>query len=133
MDRLRKDLTDRDGQRRYRAAWALGRIRPAAEDAVLEALRSGDDRARGSAVQALGWMGTSLSPAAVNALVKALGDRDDEVKRWSAEALGELSRQIQSKLVAALSDPRLACARAPRLRWLEADLPTRPQRPLCFD
>lgn len=99
------DKTSKNVQ--YETALALGRIGPAAKDAVpalIEALKSSDVTLRGYAAEALGCIGPDAS-AAVQTLTVALRDSNKSVKRNAAKALGRLKTD-DGLALAALEDLR---------------------------
>lgn len=75
------DLKDPDAEVRFDAAIALGRIRPAAKEAVgplIEALRDKDNDVRYAATIALGKIGAP----AVEPLIGVLRDQDPGLRGW---------------------------------------------------
>jgi len=93
-----------------RAAWALGRVGPAAAPAVpaLAAVAADEGRLvdpRWSAVVALGRLGP-VSGAAVPTLLGLLSDSDADMREASARSLGAISedRTVVSGLIAASRD-----------------------------
>ncbi len=104
-------LDDPDQIVQARAAWALGRVGPAAGSAVPDLVRIAMDTSRlvdprWSAVVALGRLGPVSDPA-VPSLIALLGDADADMREASARAIGEISAESDaiSALEAALTDP----------------------------
>jgi hypothetical protein len=97
-------LEDWDHDVRERAAFALGRVGPAAVPALVEALRSPKPHVRRMAALALGPIGARAEPA-LPALLDALGDPDPEVCREAAHALAQLGQVAVPGLTAMLQDP----------------------------
>ncbi|MBP60684.1 MAG: hypothetical protein CMJ62_04080 [Planctomycetaceae bacterium] len=107
---LTKRLKDDDGGFRSLAAYALGQLGPAAQDAVpdlIEALQDSSYKVRSSAAYALGRIGPAAQ-SAVPALISRIGDEQQEVRSSAAAALGEMGPAAQDAvprlLAAALHD-----------------------------
>ncbi len=93
-------LKDRDKEVRFNAAYAVGKIGPAAKEAVPALIAALKDEYRWVAASALGKIG----PAAVPALIAALKDEDGSVRVSAAFALGWIGPAAFPSLIAALKD-----------------------------
>ena len=92
IQKLIKDLKYGTADAKANAAEALGKIGPAAKDAVSalsEALKDKEKDVRWRATYALGEIGPSAK-AAVPALIEALKDEDADVRGDAAYALGNI-------------------------------------------
>jgi hypothetical protein len=92
LPELVKMLRDKDAMVRVGAAYDLGRIGPAAKDAVpalVEALTDKDAVVRAIAAEGLGRIGPAAKDA-VRALIEALEDEEVFVRNRAAYALGEI-------------------------------------------
>ncbi|MFQ5811723.1 MAG: HEAT repeat domain-containing protein [Anaerolineae bacterium] len=96
IDELIETLKDQDPFMRIGATEALGRIGPAARDAVpalIEALQDANRRVRAAAADALAMIGP-VTLDVVPALIEALQDADEDVRIWAAVALGNIAPDV---------------------------------------
>jgi HEAT repeat protein len=88
-----KEMDDPDPEKRSKAAWALGDIRPKAPGAapvLKRGLKDADARVRSMSAQSLGWLGP-IAKDAVPALIDSLKDPNDDSMKWIvAQALGNI-------------------------------------------
>jgi HEAT repeat protein len=109
VHRLVEDLESKSPGVRAKAIVALGRIGPAAKEAVADliaAFKDGPVRVRISAAEALGWIGPAAKEA-VPDLVAALKERDEIIRSTAAQALGRIGPAAAAAipdLIAALKD-----------------------------
>ena len=90
---LVQTLADKDGAVRVSAASAMGRLGPAAQDAIPaleQALKVGDAGVRQEAVRTIGKIGTAAEKS-FPALVQALKDSDANTREAAAKALGTIA------------------------------------------
>jgi HEAT repeat protein len=88
-----KEMEDPDPEKRSKAAWALGDIRPKSPEAVpalIRGLKDPDAKVRVMSAQSLGWLGP-IAKNAVPALIDCLKNaKDDSIKWIGAQALGHI-------------------------------------------
>jgi HEAT repeat protein len=101
-------LTAEDKHTRRRAALVLGRISPAAKEAVpalIAALKDEDEGVRCCAADALGHLGP-VAKEAVPALIATLKDEDSQVRRSAAFGLGEIGPAAKGAIPALEAEAR---------------------------
>ena len=95
-----------DDDTRRAAAYALGRIGPAAIPSLRAAMAPGSpETTKDQVVEALAWIGRPAIPS----LIEALADPTPSVRRRAARALGRLgpaAKQAEPALIKAVSDPQ---------------------------
>lgn len=113
INALVDSLGERDEQRRYRAAFALGRIGVAAVPELKKALKSRSTDKRAAAALSLGWIGAAGSDAVPN-LVDLLSDTDVQVRDNASstlEKIGQPARKALLEAVVAKTDRSSAAIR----------------------
>jgi HEAT repeat protein len=96
-----KQMEDADPEKRSKAAWALGDLRPKSPDgvpALIRGLKDKDARVRVMSAQSLGWLGP-VAKDATPALIDYLKDDKDAADRWVAiQALGNIGPDARAAI-----------------------------------
>ncbi|TWT58138.1 putative lyase [Thalassoglobus neptunius] len=102
---LVENLDRYEDQVRYRAAWVLGQIGTAAVEPLIEVTRGYQDRARGAAADALGWIPDSAETS-IPVLESLLNDNSASVRERTTVALSRLGAVAEKSLAIALENDR---------------------------
>ncbi|MEW4488881.1 HEAT repeat domain-containing protein [Thalassoglobus sp. JC818] len=102
---LIENLDRYEDQVRYRAAWVLGQIGSKAVEPLIATTRGYQDRARGAAADALGWIPDSASTS-IPVLEALLSDNSATVRERTTVALARLGGVAEKSLAVALQNDR---------------------------
>lgn len=133
VDKLIKNLGDKDMNVSYPSYEAICEIGKPAVDPLIKALKDDNPSVRSSAASALGTIG---DPKATDPLIKALKDNDRGVRIAAARALGELNdKRAVEPLIESLKDkdPEVRVYVAESLGYLKAQKAVEPLIELLKD